>query len=156
MYVNANDMPWIGAMVEIPAETQGRLAGAGNRVYALHCLQCHGVDGAGDELGIYPAVDNLAGRLAVEEARRIITEGRGYMPSHTHLSERDRDALIAYLFDSDEVDPRAAPRDGTSNNSEWVFAGYRRFLDQEQRPAIKPPWATLNAIDLNVGESCGR
>ena len=152
MYVNANDMPWIGAMVEIPAETQGRLAGAGNRVYALHCLQCHGVDGAGDELGIYPAVDNLAGRLTVEEARRIITEGRGYMPSHTHLSERDRDALIAYLFDSDEVDPRAAPRDGTSNNSEWVFAGYRRFLDQEQRPAIKPPWATLNAIDLNVGE----
>ena len=26
------------------------------------------------------------------------------------------------------------------------------FLDHEGYPAIKPPWGTLNAIDLNTGE----
>ncbi|MEE2637078.1 MAG: PQQ-binding-like beta-propeller repeat protein [Acidobacteriota bacterium] len=152
MYVNANDMPWIGAMVEIPPQAQGALVGIGHRVYALHCLQCHGVDGAGDELGFYPAVNDLPGRVTEDEARAVIDTGRGYMPSHTHLSERDRDALIAYLFDSEAPDPRAGTTDAVSTEPEWVFAGYRRFLDQEGRPAIKPPWATLNAIDLNLGE----
>ena len=152
MYVNGNDMPWIGAMVEIPADEQGTPAGAGRRVYGLHCVQCHGVDGAGDELGIYPAVNDLPGRLTLEEARAVIDEGRGYMPSHAHLSERERAALLAYLYDSDATDPGAAARDAGPGESEWVFAGYRRFLDQAGRPAIKPPWATLNAIDLAAGE----
>ena len=31
--------------------------------------------------------------------------------------------------------------------------GYIQFLDQFGYPAIKPPWGTLNAIDLNRGES---
>ncbi|MCY4506152.1 MAG: PQQ-binding-like beta-propeller repeat protein, partial [Acidobacteria bacterium] len=113
---------------------------------------CHGVDGAGDELGIYPAVNDLPGRLTREEARAVIDEGRGYMPSHAHLSERERAALLAYLYASDEPDPRTTARDAEPGESEWVFAGYRRFLDQEGRPAIKPPWATLNAIDLAAGE----
>ena len=152
MYVNGNDMPWIGAMVEIPPGARGRLTSAGHRVYALHCLQCHGVDRAGDELGQYPRLDDLAGRLTEAEARTIINDGQGYMPSHAHLSTRDREALIAYLYDSDEPDPTARPGGDASAEPEWVFAGYRRFLDQEQRPAIKPPWATLNAIDLNAGE----
>ena len=151
MYVNGNDMPWIGAMVEIPPGARGRRASAGHRVYALHCLQCHGVDRAGDELGQYPRLDDLAGRLTETEARTIINDGQGYMPSHAHLSTRDREALIAYLYDSDEPNPTARPG-AAAAEPEWVFAGYRRFLDQEQRPAIKPPWATLNAIDLNAGE----
>ena len=152
MYVNANDMPWIGAMVEIPPQAHGLMAGVGHRVYALHCLQCHGVGGTGDELGVYPSIDDLTGRLTPDETRAIIQDGRGYMPSHAHLSERDRDALIAYLYDSDAVDPLAGRNREVSQEPEWVFAGYRRFLDQQQRPAIKPPWATLNAIDLNAGE----
>ena len=74
------------------------------------------------------------------------------MPSHSHLSQRDRDALVAYLYDSEGVDLLADNDRELDGEKQWVFAGYRRFLDQEQRPAIKPPWATLNAIDLNIGE----
>ncbi|MBM62676.1 MAG: pyrrolo-quinoline quinone [Acidobacteria bacterium] len=152
MYVNANDMPWIGTMVEIPSQARGLMAGVGHRVYALHCLQCHGIGGTGDELGIYPPVNNLIDRLTPDETRAIIQNGRGYMPSHSHLSQRDRDALVAYLYDSEEVDLLADNDRELDGEKQWVFAGYRRFLDQEQRPAIKPPWATLNAIDLNIGE----
>ena len=53
------------------------------------------------------------------------------MPAHAHLSERDRDGLMAYLFDSDESDPRAAESARSSAEPEWVFAGYTRFLDEE-------------------------
>ena len=31
-------------------------------------------------------------------------------------------------------------------------AGYAHFVDEEGYPAIKPPWGTLSAIDLNEGE----
>jgi quinoprotein glucose dehydrogenase len=33
----------------------------------------------------------------------------------------------------------------------YVTTGYNRFLDPDGYPAVKPPWGTLNAIDLNTG-----
>jgi hypothetical protein len=32
------------------------------------------------------------------------------------------------------------------------FTGYPRFLDNEGYPASKPPWGTLNYLDLNTGK----
>jgi quinoprotein glucose dehydrogenase len=34
----------------------------------------------------------------------------------------------------------------------YRFDGYTKFLDPNGYPAVKPPWGTLNAIDLNKGE----
>ena len=34
----------------------------------------------------------------------------------------------------------------------YAFSGFRRWFDAEGYPAIKPPWGTLNAVDLNTGE----
>jgi len=34
----------------------------------------------------------------------------------------------------------------------YTHTGYNRFLDPEGYPAVKPPWGTLNAIDLSTGE----
>ena len=34
----------------------------------------------------------------------------------------------------------------------YTHTGYNRFLDPDGLPAVKPPWGTLNAIDLNKGE----
>ena len=33
----------------------------------------------------------------------------------------------------------------------YSHTGYNRFLDPDGHPAVKPPWGTLNAIDLNTG-----
>ena len=38
----------------------------------------------------------------------------------------------------------------------YRFNGYKRFLDHEGYPAIKPPWGQLNAINLNTGEFAWR
>jgi quinoprotein glucose dehydrogenase len=32
------------------------------------------------------------------------------------------------------------------------MTGYNRWLDTNGYPAVKPPWGTLNAIDLSTGE----
>ena len=41
---------------------------------------------------------------------------------------------------------------GKRNYGPYGSAGYRKFLDHEGYPAIKPPWGVLTAIDLNTGE----
>jgi quinoprotein glucose dehydrogenase len=40
----------------------------------------------------------------------------------------------------------------SSSASPYRFAGYERWKDPDGYPAIKPPWGTLSAIDLNTGE----
>jgi quinoprotein glucose dehydrogenase len=39
-----------------------------------------------------------------------------------------------------------------TNATAYVTTGYNRFLDPDGHPAVKPPWGTLNAIDLNTGD----
>ena len=36
-------------------------------------------------------------------------------------------------------------------NEPYTHTGYNRWLDTNGYPAVKPPWGTLNAIDLNTG-----
>ena len=46
----------------------------------------------------------------------------------------------------------AAMREAKGAASPYEFAGYERWRDSAGFPAIKPPWGTLTAIDLNTGE----
>lgn len=52
--------------------------------------------------------------------------------------------------------PASVPAGVVSGGAEPVvryrFGGYERFLDPDGYPAIRPPWGTLTAIDLNRGE----
>jgi quinoprotein glucose dehydrogenase len=34
----------------------------------------------------------------------------------------------------------------------YRFTGYQKFYDPDGYPAVKPPWGTLNAIDMNTGK----
>jgi quinoprotein glucose dehydrogenase len=82
------------------------------------------------------------------------------MPAFPQLTDAQKDAVIGYLSGrADTVaaapqpprsdDPRAA---GGATPSRFQFLGYERWRDAEGYPAIKPPWGTLSAIDLNTGE----
>ena len=152
MYVNGNDIPWVGAIVEVDPGAS-RIAAAGHRLYTQHCLQCHGIDRKGDSLGVFPSLVDLSERMTVDEALRIVREGRETMPPMAHLGDNELQSLAAYLFGTD--DAALGPEAETARKSGdpvYAFAGYHRFLDPDGYPAIKPPWATLNAIDLNAGE----
>jgi quinoprotein glucose dehydrogenase len=57
----------------------------------------------------------------------------------------------------DQEEPADATRLGAANlellvDSPYSHTGYNRFLDPEGYPAVKPPWGTFNAIDLNTGD----
>ena len=54
-----------------------------------------------------------------------------------------------YVYARSSGDTQA--KSGDETETAYVFAGYNDFLDQRYYPAVKPPWGTLNAIDLATG-----
>jgi quinoprotein glucose dehydrogenase len=155
LYVNANDVPWILRM--IPRDTAAAGGGtSGRELYLAHCAFCHGTERQGDG-GRSPALADLGHRISADEVRRVIRQGRGFMPPFAHLPEAPLNAVVAYLL---ETAPAAvAHGNASTSDSEapwwsapYRHAGYPRWTDPDGYPAVKPPWGTLNAIDLNTGE----
>ena len=150
LYVNASEMPWILRMIKVEDDMQN----PGHAVYSNECLYCHGVDGRGDPLGIYPSLVDVPTKLTKSTVARIITRGVGVMPSHEYLSEQEVDDLVAYLFSENALlshDNKERKPIQDASDANYSSTGYVRFLDSNGYPAIKPPWGTLTAIDLNIG-----
>jgi quinoprotein glucose dehydrogenase len=158
LFVNGNDLPYITRL--LPRD-HGTAAAAtpGAAVYVTQCAGCHGGDlrGDGDRM---PALHGLADRLSMEEVQTVIERGRGLMPSFAALDEAEKRAVVAYLLGVPEE--RAVGGDGgrmmyqPGDPSPFRFGGYNRFHDAEGYPAIKPPWGTLTAYDLNTGATVWR
>jgi quinoprotein glucose dehydrogenase len=148
-YVNGNEMPWILRMVKLGKPGDGEPSG--RRTYQAFCGTCHGENRQGDPLRTVPSLDGLESRLSRAAVAAIIDNGRGQMPSFKVIPPADRQALIAWLFH--DVQPRRATRTENDPTEDVVYAhtGYNRFLDPKGYPAVRPPWGTLNAIDLDTG-----
>jgi len=122
---------------------------AGAAVYKDKCAVCHG-DHREGIAPAFPMLIGLGSRSAASQTVAEIHNGKGAMPPFPDLKGPDLDALLRFL----EVSDNAAARATTSKSAtpDYVFTGYRKFLDPDGYPAIKPPWGTLNAIDLKTGK----
>ena len=155
MYVNANEIPLLVKMklLDLNAEA-GALAALGQRVYTLNnCTTCHGVNRAGTN--VYPGLKELSKRSTEEQVATLLKSGKGQMPAFPNLSNTEVDALIAFLFDKKSSQPLNQELESTSSsetNYRYVHDGWNVLFDQAGYPGLKPPWGTLNAIDLNKGE----
>lgn len=148
LYVNANEMPWILTMV--PTST-GEVT-AGKSAYFTHCGMCHGPDLAGDNSGAFPSLRNIGDRLGREEIAAVMAKGSGRMPAFQQVKTESREAIIDFLLQPDESqDDHLIGAESNEDAVPYTTTGYNRFFDQEGYPAVKPPWGTLNAIDLNRG-----
>jgi quinoprotein glucose dehydrogenase len=162
LYLNANDIAWTGKLVKTIAG-----GGLGSALYLQECSVCHGPDRKGSPPA-FPALDDVVQRLGEEQVSVTIHNGRGRMPPFVHIQNLAQAALIEYLrtgqdaarstppevvagADSHPARGMSAPMFSEGEPAPYRFAGYIKFLDPEGYPAVKPPWGTLNAIDLNTG-----
>ena len=159
MYVNANEMPWIMTLVETnrPDAESGEIksmSDLGESLYGGRCAFCHGPDRQGDPTGTFPNIQTVGERLKREEIVEMLKTGKGFMPSFRQLGDMQLDAIVSFLLGEEggEVDPHAIGIRANDKVLPYSHTGYNRFFDQEGYPAVKPPWGTLNAIDLNKGE----
>ena len=154
LYVNANEMPWILTMVETKPKG-GPTLSSGEQIYSQICAACHGVNRSGDPARAFPSLEKIAEKLKRPDIVQLLNSGRGMMPSVAFLSEEQKQAVAGFLLDEAPAS-RAADQPVTSAdvliNEPYSHTGYNRWLDTNGYPAVKPPWGTLNAIDLNTGE----
>lgn len=69
---------------------------SGSDLYRINCASCHGLDRKGTNLA--PSLLSVSSRWTKEKVKEILRNGRGKMPSFGHLSPKERDALLAFLF----------------------------------------------------------
>ncbi len=157
-YVNVNEMPWLLQMIET-RHADGSEPVRGERDYMLYCGVCHGVDLKGNvELKFPPLldIDKRKTRAEIEQMTRL---GRGRMPSYDTMPEQKRVAILDYVLSKgmptsearDEAKQQKPTAVDVDQRPTYAFGGFRRWLDDQGYPAIKPPWGTLNAVDLNTG-----
>lgn len=161
LYQNANEMVWDLKMLDIATRNK-EVASLGKALYQTNCVSCHGIDrkGSGEA---YPSLVNIGNRLSKEEIQTVLKSGKGRMPAFAHLSNRDRNAIVSYLLNLDSqptvsAEHGEAPAPASVQKANFPYEppfvnnGWTRFFDPDGYPAVKPPWGTLSAIDLNTGE----
>jgi quinoprotein glucose dehydrogenase len=164
LYQNANNALWELQMVSA-ANQQKEVStlSEGPALYISNCSSCHGRDGKGNRIEI-PGLFDLGSHLNEEEINNIIKDGKGRMPSFQNLSEWQRRTIIHFLLNGKTragggVKESIAPDSFRVEKNQdfpylprYVNKVWRKVTDQQGYPGIKPPWGTLNAIDLNTGE----
>jgi quinoprotein glucose dehydrogenase len=125
---------------------------AGKRLYEQYCTSCHGADRKGS--GNYPALLGVNTRYAASDILQLINTGRRMMPAFKHLQDEERKAITSFIMDIKEQQRLFVPSTQASDsfrNVRFSNTGWYKFVSPEGYPAIKPPWGTITAIDLNSG-----
>jgi len=150
LYVNANELPLFLKMKRVPPDD--RSTSPGEKIYTMNnCTMCHGANRAGTT--VFPSLLNLAGRLTPAKVENTLKKGRGQMPAYPNITGEDKKELLDFLFDkkpeNKSVKNKEKPQ---AKKYRYVNNGWLQLTDKDGYPGIKPPWGTLNAIDLNKGE----
>ncbi|CAD5279231.1 Quinoprotein glucose dehydrogenase [Imperialibacter sp. EC-SDR9] len=163
LYQNANDNPWILEMTEnIQQGDAGDEVLSGEQLFSLNCAACHGKDKKGNGTD-FPDISNVKNQYNSTQLLNILGGGIGRMPSFQHLAERDRKTIVSYLLEETKTqgdgtaDERSEPQPSLTQNAfgfqpAYVKKAWTKLFDEQGYPGIKPPWGTLNAIDLNTGD----
>jgi len=157
LYINANEIPEISTVRKVKQEitTNGSLFNKGKVFYNQRCSMCHGSNLEGQH-PMFPPLNNVDKRLSKQEVLTIVEEGGGRMPALTNITEEEKEALIAFLYGKKnaimEVSNEKTDREGSKAERFINVTAYKNFEDPNGYPAIKPPWGSLNAINLNTGK----
>lgn len=152
LYVTANKLPWVVnvARTKLPPRRSGLAMTTGHKTYLQYCSGCHGPDRGG---GAGPPLFGAVIRSKAEQIPNVIRNGRGAMPP-IPVPAAQIDALTDFIFERDL--PAGTQFNDTEEQHLYKFAGYSKLLDEKERPGVKPPWGTLNAINLNTGRIAWR
>ena len=148
LYINSNEMAWVLCLVERP-KPKGRTTS--RDVYLQYCASCHRRDRRGTPPE-FPSLLGVSEKKTPAEIAAVISQGRGRMPAFGELGGVTIEGLTQYLITGRSVVIRGATRKPSPIDLKYTTDGYNKFLDPDGYPAVKPPWGTLNALNLDTGQ----
>src|SRR5690606_32507440 len=153
----SSEMPWHIEMVKSVSEKELESLSLGQRIYTVNCITCHGADRLGNPNSGFPSLDSIVERKGAEYVKDIFSNGKGMMPAFgSKFSHEEKEALVAFLNGQEEKSTKITKEPGLNKEDNkkipYRISDYTKFLDNRGYPAVRPPWGTLNAIDLNTGE----
>lgn len=148
LYVSANELPWNITVFEDEPEPPRKPGhpDTGEKLYQEHCASCHGPNRRG--IGTAPPLRGLRHRLKDADVIALLKTGRNLMPAAPAMKPGEQKALLDFLFLRDRA---SSPTTQRAARPSYTHSGFSKFLDHEGYPGCKPPWGTLNCIDLNTG-----
>ncbi|RDB03927.1 pyrroloquinoline quinone-dependent dehydrogenase [Runella aurantiaca] len=165
MYVNANNMLWLLKMQATNTPKTTEALTKGEKLFIANCAVCHAMDAKNTVIATtqaYPNLQDVGKKLTRQQINTLLETGRGRMPSFQHISKPDREAIVHFLLKTetstkaDDIHRVTTVETKTARDFPYTplfqNKGFRQFRDADNYPAIKPPWGTLNAVDLNTGE----
>jgi quinoprotein glucose dehydrogenase len=156
LYVNTNETSWVLNMVENKPDKKIIRTNleVGKAIYKQYCMGCHGPERLGG--GNYPSIVGAEKKYTALQFSQLITTGRRMMPGNNNLSKEEKDALASFILGLKDEQKKIYNGPNTKNDGPpkqlYGFTGYNKFLTAEGYPAIKPPWGSLTAINMNTGE----
>ncbi len=149
LFINSNEVPCILRMVERPRpQTQP----TGKSLYERNCASCHSKDLSGSPPE-FPALVGIGKKYNESQLQTLIRNGVGRMPGFAaSLNAEALQAVTKFLLTGEDVKVAAEQLAPSPIEQKYTIDGYNRFFDPDGYPAIKPPWGTLNAVDLNSGK----
>ncbi len=148
LFVNSSEVPCILRLVERPAS---KALPSGKSLYERNCASCHGKDLQGSPPE-FPALVAIGKKYNDSELQSLIRTGFGRMPGFAGLGRDGMQVIAHFLLTGEDKKAASTQTNSSPIEQKYTIDGYNRFLDPEGYPAVKPPWGTLNAIDLNKGE----
>ncbi|MGG7661912.1 PQQ-binding-like beta-propeller repeat protein [Dyadobacter sp. BHUBP1] len=158
LFVKSNDSPEIQSMKKVDLEQEAKdqtIYDQGKTLYMTYCVACHGKDKNGDEPN-YPSLIGLRNRMTREAALDKIKKGGGKMPAFASAIKGKEKGIIAFLYDrpqnSAKVTKQETGQTQKGADKYLNLTAYGHFRDPQGNPALRPPWGTLNAINLSTGD----
>jgi len=162
LYINANEAPWELTMIDkATREKENNTLTPGHALFNRNCAACHGADRKGNTQ-VVPSLIDIGKKRTKADINQIIKSGNARMPAFPYLSNDARNALADFLLNKEE--PKNIPAKSKTLTDtpvvkpdfpyepNYTLKIWQRFVDQNGYNAVKPPWGTLNAIDLNTGD----
>jgi quinoprotein glucose dehydrogenase len=144
LYVNANEMAWRLKLAE--RKLPDGAPTTGKALYQAYCASCHRADLRGNPPE-FPSLAGIGERRSVDDVALSVRQGGGRMPGFSQLHAVARRAIVQYVVSGTSV--RVDASRPMPFDVGYSLDGEARFNDPDGFPAVRPPWGTLTAIDMN-------
>ncbi len=90
IYINANDLPWTGALTENKSGSPGYIT------YETQCAVCHGADRTGNPPA-FPSLVHIDKKLTQAQIAEVVHNGKGRMPGFPAIQDQRLAQLLEFV-----------------------------------------------------------